>query len=191
MIKLNQMTLLEKINHLNLMPRNAPAGVKRSTFGEWLRKLRAGQDVGEIPAVLIELYCNNLMNAHSPAEISSEQSGYSDIGPAMPSVAKDAGKAKKVLVATKQEVEQAVSVPPKKPTVVPIAWRTGDSWAGEGRFFKKGLARNPNTGKFLNCHKFSINEGATSVGLAVELDGSSEFEWNGTVLFVSDFVEVK
>lgn len=52
------MTLLEKINHLNLKPRNAPVGVKVSTFGEWLRKLRAGQEIGEIPTALLTLYCD-------------------------------------------------------------------------------------------------------------------------------------
>lgn len=56
------MTLLEKINQLNLKPRNAPAGVKVSTFGEWLRKLRTGQDIGEIPTALLTLYCDGRIN---------------------------------------------------------------------------------------------------------------------------------
>lgn len=72
------MTLLEKINRLNLKPRNAPAGVKVSTFGEWLRKLRAGQDIGEIPAALLTLYCDGQINESGglklgSAEISSRE----------------------------------------------------------------------------------------------------------------------
>lgn len=56
------MTLLEKINHLNLKPRNAPDGVKVSTFGEWLRRLRAGKGIGEIPTALLTLYCDGRIN---------------------------------------------------------------------------------------------------------------------------------
>lgn len=67
------MTLLEKINQLNLKPRNAPAGVKVPTFGEWLRKLRAGQEIGEIPTALLTLYCDGQINESGGLKLGSAE----------------------------------------------------------------------------------------------------------------------
>ena len=87
-------------------------------------------------------------------------------------------------------VEKEVQSNPFKYPEPPLAWRTGDSWSGEGRFFKTGPARHPVTGMVVNCHKFSIREGDTSIGLAAIPDKNGEFSWNGAVFSVSGFTKV-
>lgn len=56
------MTLKDKINLLNLKPRNAPEGVSVSAFGKWLRMIRKGKDPGGVAVAFLTLYCDGRIN---------------------------------------------------------------------------------------------------------------------------------
>ena len=68
---------------------------------------------------------------------------------------------------------------------LPVAWRTGSAW-GPDRSVKMGQARLPKGGVG-SVHKLCIG----SDGVAVVLDGTSSFVYEGDVYDVHDFTEVE
>lgn len=66
-------TLKEKINYLNLRPRNAPGGIKVDTFGKWLRAIRRGEDIGEIATAFLHLYCDGRLKSDSGLVVRQEE----------------------------------------------------------------------------------------------------------------------
>lgn len=75
-------TLKEKINYLNLKPRNAPEGIKVDTFGKWLRAIRRGDDIGEIATAFLHLYCDGRLNSDLGLIVRLEKSPVAPVGDA-------------------------------------------------------------------------------------------------------------
>ena len=51
-------TLAERVNSFRISPKDAPPPITADRFGKWLRAIRNGEDIEQIPAAIVSLVCD-------------------------------------------------------------------------------------------------------------------------------------